>query len=78
MCAFTLSEAFTLMSRPVVLKTEAAAYRKTPQLNPPGRICGVLDLNGEIELVIRFSGELDLRQFTQAEFLNQVELIEAN
>lgn len=78
MYGFSISEAFALMYRPVVLKTEAAAYRKAPQLNPPGRICGVLDLNGEIELVIRFNGELDLRQFTQAEFLPQVELIEAN
>lgn len=70
---FTLEEAVSLIYRLAVLKKDAQA-RKTPDITKIGHICGVLTMNEQIEVIIKFHGEL--RQFTKEEFQSEVALLE--
>ncbi|MCB1935490.1 MAG: hypothetical protein KDF59_06075 [Nitrosomonas sp.] len=66
---FILEEAVSLIYRLAILKKNAAANKK-PNITQIGHICGVLTMNDQIEIVIKFHDEL--RQFTKVEFNNQV------
>lgn len=70
---FTLEEAVSLIYRLAILKKNAATHKK-PDITQIGHICGVLTMNDQIEVVIKFHDEL--RQFTKNEFDNEVILYE--
>lgn len=60
---FTLEEAVSLIYRLVVLKQDAVAVEKHPDITKTGHVCGVLTLNDQIEVVIKFYD--GMRQFTK-------------
>lgn len=66
---FTLEEAVSLIYRLAVLKKNTGADKK-PDITQIGHICGVLTMNDQIEIVIKFHDEL--RQFTKEEFQSEV------
>lgn len=66
---FTLEEAVSLIYRLAILKKNASANKK-PDITQIGHICGVLTMNDQVEVVIKFHDEL--RQFTKEEFNNEV------
>lgn len=70
---FILEEAVSLIYRLAILKKNATADKK-PDITQIGHICGVLTMNDQIEIVIKFHDEL--RQFTKEEFNNEVLLYE--
>lgn len=70
---FTLEEAVALIYRHAVLKKNAEKARQ-PDITQIGHICGVLTLNDQIEIVIKFHDEL--RQFTKQEFEAEVKLLD--
>ncbi|WP_245738831.1 hypothetical protein [Nitrosomonas marina] len=70
---FILEEAVSLIYRLAILKKNATADTK-PDITQIGHICGVLTMNDQIEIVIKFHDEL--RQFTKEEFNNEVLLYE--
>jgi hypothetical protein len=74
MNGFTLEEAVALIYRLAVLKAKQGDGTKRPSITEIGHICGVLTLNEQIEVVIKFHDEL--RQFNKQEFLAQVTLLE--
>ena len=75
MNAFTLEEAVSLIHRLAVRNQHLKQDRNTrPSITEIGHVCGVLTLNDQIELVIKFHDEL--RQFTKAEFCAQVTLLD--
>jgi len=70
---FTLEEAVALIYRHAVLKQNAVAVEKQPDITKIGHICGVLTLNDQIEVVIKFYD--GMRQFTKEEFEAEVKLL---
>lgn len=71
---FIIEEAVSLIYRHVVLKKNAATLGKMPQITQVGHICGVLTINDQIEVVIKFHDEL--RQFTKEEFESEIKLMD--
>lgn len=69
---FTLEEAVSLIYRHVVLKKNVSVSGKKPDVTVIGHVCGVLTLNDQIEVVVKFHD--DLRQFTKEEFENEARL----
>ena len=67
---FELDEAYDLLNLTVV---EAAQTCSKPTITNLGLICGVLTVNDEIELVIKFMTEL--RQYTREEFMAQLTIV---
>ncbi len=74
MNTFTLDEAVFLIYRLAVLKKDAVQSGQKYSITQIGHICGVLTLNDQIEIVIKFHDEM--RQFTKEEFYAQVKLID--
>jgi hypothetical protein len=74
MTEFTLQEAVSLIYRIAVLKTSLGEGKKPPGITDMGHICGVLTLNEQIEVVIKFHDAL--RQFNKQEFQDQVSLMD--
>jgi len=72
---FTLEDAVSLIYRLAVLKKDATVPGKMPDITKIGHVCGVLTMNDQIEVVIKFHDEL--RQFTKEEFDSQVKLLES-
>ena len=71
---FTLDEAVSLIYRLAVLKKDALLPGKKYSITQIGHICGVLTINDQIEIVIKFHDEM--RQFTKEEFYAQVKLLD--
>ncbi|TXI35538.1 MAG: hypothetical protein E6Q59_10830 [Nitrosomonas sp.] len=71
---FTLNEAVSLIYRLAVLKKDALQPGQKYSITQIGHICGVLTLNDQIEIVIKFHDEM--RQFTKEEFYAQVKLLD--
>lgn len=71
---FTLEEAVSLIYRAAVLKKDERQPGKKYSIKQIGSICGVLALNDQIEIVIKFYDEM--RQFTKEEFYAQVKILE--
>ena len=71
---FTLNEAVSLIYRLAVLKKDVMPPGKKYSITQIGHICGVLTLNDQIEIVIKFHDEM--RQFTKEEFYAQVKLLD--
>ncbi|MDD2770351.1 MAG: hypothetical protein PHT19_16640 [Methylococcus sp.] len=71
---FTLEDAVSLIYRLAVLKKDATAPGKMPDITKIGHVCGVLTMNDQIEVVIKFHDEL--RQFTKDEFDSQISLLD--
>lgn len=71
---FSLDEAVGLIYRHAVLKKHGPESSIIPDITKIGHICGVLTLNDQIELVIKFHDEL--RQFTKEEFNEEVRLLQ--
>jgi len=69
---FTLEEAVSLIYRLAMLKKNVDKAGKSPDITQVGHICGVLTMNDQIEVVIKFHDEL--RQFTKEEFDAEVKL----
>jgi len=69
---FTLEEAVSLIYRLAILKKNIDKAGKAPGITQVGHICGVLTMNEQIEVVIKFHDEL--RQFTKEEFDAEVNL----
>lgn len=67
---FELDEACALINLTVVDLDRTA---EPAQIKDIGIICGVLTVNDEVELVIKFLDEL--RQYTRSEFLNTLKII---
>jgi len=74
MNTFNLEEAVSLIYRLAVLKQDAPEPGKKYTITQIGHICGVLTLNDQIEIVIKFHDEM--RQFTKEEFQNQVTVLD--
>lgn len=74
MNTFDLEEAVSLIYRLAVLKKDAPEPGKKLSITQIGHICGVLTLNDQIEIVIKFHNEM--RQFTKEEFYAQVKLLD--
>ncbi|SKA94995.1 hypothetical protein SAMN02745130_03714 [Thiothrix eikelboomii] len=75
MSEFTLDEAVTLIYRHVVLKKNVASHNERPQLSNIGHVCGVLTLNEQIEIVVKFQDEL--RQFSKLEFQSELAILQS-
>lgn len=73
MTEFALNEAVALIYQHVVLKDKLASHTEKPQLENIGHICGVLALNDQIEVVVKFKDEL--RQFDKAEFQSRLVIL---
>ena len=71
---FTLDEAVSLIYRLAVLKKDVLQPGKKYSITQIGHICGVLTINDQIEIVIKFHDEM--RQFTKKEFYAQVKLLD--
>ena len=69
---FTLDEAFSLIYKLAVLKNKEGSFPETPSVTQIGHICGLLTLNEQIEIVIKFHDEI--KQFTKQEFLEEVKV----
>lgn len=52
----------------------AGSIGQKPSITQIGHICGVLTMNDQIEIVIKFHDEM--RQFTKEEFYAQVKLLD--
>lgn len=70
---FTLDEAVSLIYRHAILKKNARAHGK-PSITEIGYVCGVLTLNDQVEVVIKFHD--DMKQFTKDEFNCEVKLLD--
>jgi hypothetical protein len=70
---FTLEEAVSLIYRHAILKKNAGKL-KNPDITQIGHICGVLTLNDQIEIVIKFHDSL--KQFTKQEFEAELKLLD--
>ncbi len=70
---FTLEEAVALIYQLAVLKKDAPASGTVHDITKIGHICGVLTMNDQIEIVIKFHD--DLRQFTKEEFYAKVHIL---
>lgn len=71
---FTLEEAVSLIYRLAVLKKDERQPGQKYSITQIGHICGVLTINDQIEIVIKFHDEM--RQFTKEEFYAQVKLLD--
>lgn len=71
---FTLEEAVSLIYHLAVLKKDERQPGKKYSITQIGHICGVLTLNDQIEVVIKFYD--GMRQFTKEEFYAQVKILE--
>lgn len=71
---FTLEEAVSLIYRLAVLRKDERQPGQKYGITQIGHICGVLTLNDQIEIVIKFHNEM--RQFTKEEFYAQVKLLD--
>ncbi|GAB6142286.1 hypothetical protein JCM14076_30150 [Methylosoma difficile] len=71
---FTLDEAIKLIYRHVVLKKNANTLAKKTDITLIGHVCGVLTLNEQIEVVVKFHDEL--KQFTKEEFDKEAKLLD--
>lgn len=71
---FNLEEAVSLIYNLTVLKKDAKASGGNYDITKIGHICGVLTMNDQIEIVIKFHD--DLRQFTKEEFYSKVKLLD--
>lgn len=71
---FTLDEAVSLIYRLAVLKKDVVPPGKRYSITQIGHICGVLTLNDQIEIVIKFHDQM--RQFTKEEFYAEVKLLD--
>ncbi len=71
---FNLEEAVSLIYQLTVLKKDVKASGKNYDITKIGHICGVLTMNDQIEIVIKFHD--DLRQFTKEEFYSKVKLLD--
>ncbi len=74
MNAFTLEEAVSLIYRLVVRKQHVTEHNVPSSITEIGHVCGVLTLNDQIELVIKFYDEL--RQYSKAEFYAEITLLD--
>lgn len=74
MNTFDLEEAVSLIYQLAVLKKNAPKLGQKPSITQIGHICGVLTINDQIEIVIKFHDEM--RQFTKEEFYAQVKLLD--
>lgn len=74
MNTFTLEEAVALIYRLAVLKSRVKDAKARPSITEIGHICGVLTLNDQIEVVIKFHD--DLKQFNKEEFCARVTLLD--
>ena len=70
---FNLEEAVSLIYQLAVLKKDEKAPGEKYDITQIGHICGVLTLNDQIEIVIKFHD--DLRQFTKEEFYAKVHIL---
>lgn len=73
MSEFELDEAVALIYQHVILKKNLASHDKKPELANIGHICGVLTLNDQIEVVVKFMDEL--KQFNKTEFQAQMVIL---
>lgn len=71
---FTLDEAVSLIYRLAVLKKDVMPPGQKYSITQIGHICGVLALNDQIEIVIKFHNEM--RQFTKEEFYAQIKVLQ--
>jgi hypothetical protein len=71
---FTLEEAVSLIYRTAILKKDAPTTGKMPEIISIGHICGVLTINEQIEVIIKFHDEM--RQFTKEEFQTEIKLLD--
>lgn len=71
---FTLEEAVSLIYQLAVLKKNMPTSAKLPDITKIGHICGILTLNDQIEVVIKFHDEM--RQFTKEEFYAEVKILD--
>ena len=55
---FTLDEAVSLIYRLAVLKKDAPQLGKKLSITQIGHICGVLTLNDQIEIVVKFHDQM--------------------
>ena len=69
---FDLDEACSLINLTVVAIDNQS---EPPSIQEIGIICGVLTVNDEVELVIKFLDEL--RQYIKAEFVEQLKILKA-
>ena len=67
---FELPEACDLLNLTVVSLDSSSI---PPSISEIGLICGVLTVNDEVELVIKFLDQL--RQYTKSEFVSQLEIL---
>lgn len=67
---FELQEACALINYTVVGLDNSA---KNPRIADIGIICGVLTVNDEVELVVKFMDEL--RQYTKSEFAKNLKIL---
>jgi hypothetical protein len=72
---FTLEEAVALIYRLAVLDKNAPSSGKLPDITQLGLVCGVLTMNDQIEVVVKFHDEI--RQYNKEEFENQITLLES-
>ena len=70
---FQLNEAVTLIHKEVV-RIEDRAYLPNPPVEVIGIICGVLTMNEEIEIVVKFSQGME--QLSKTEFCGDYLLVE--
>ncbi len=71
---FNLEEAVSLIYQLAVLKKDVKPSGEKYDITMLGHICGVLTMNDQIEIVIKFHDEL--RQFTKEEFYSKVTLLD--
>lgn len=71
---FTLDEAVSLIYRHAFLKKNSTMPGNMPDITQLGHVCGVLTINDQIEVVVKFHNEL--RQFTKEEFSSEVKLVD--
>lgn len=71
---YTLSEAFSMMER-FVVKKRSHLTQASPQAMNIGVVTGVLTINDEVEIVVKFFDQI--QQYTKAEFTRHVSLIES-
>ena len=67
---FELQEAYQLLNHTVA---ELSGDVADPVFSNLGLICGILTVNDEIELVVKFLNEL--RQYTKSEFMSQLVIV---
>lgn len=74
MTEFTLDEAVSLIYRIVVMKADKPKQTRKPAITEMGHICGVLTLNEQIEVVIKFHD--GLKQFSKEEMITNVYILD--